>query len=633
MGEKAERFTDDINSKSVKERALKLRIFKVIAVLIPVLLLVLLEFCLRAFHYGHDTSLFIPYPDDTSKLVMNRYASEPYFSDTINATKGYIEPFDKVKKANTLRIFVLGESTGEGYPYFHNGSFHRWLQYRLMRELPQSNIEIINLSLTAVNSYTVLGFGKQLADYQPDAILVYVGHNEYYGALGTASTSRIGSNRFLINCLLAMKRLRTVQWLNNTLASLKHTAGSNNPDIRENLMKRMAGKQQLPYKGEAYNKGIRQFSENLTELFSFYSGKKIPIFLSTVFSNEKDLSPFISAPVDSPRSALKLYNQGKDEYTRGLYTDAKRDFIEAKELDMLRFRAPEAMNQIIKHMGSRFNFVHVVDSKAFYEQHALHGILGNEMLLEHVHPNLFGYALLSEAFYQSLKNYKLISPGAENVLTFNELLKQMPVTKIDSLFGSYQIMMLKSGWPFNQKIAKDFKVGNSLAEQLAGPLSVGNITWRQAMDELYRQSMQNKDEAEALRATEAIILDQPFKSSNYLFAGRLAFDIGQQKKAEFYFTKCHELDASPNVTESLILFYIKTDQPEKALAYLKAMTDKGEGQNLITMQAIVEIIVNDKKSLENQPSNKKEIMEKIADDYLKLGEKKLAMDYLNDKNE
>lgn len=631
MEEKLRRFAENNTSKSPKQQAFKLRLFKIIAVIIPVLTLVLIEFCLRAFHYGHDTSLFIPYPDDTSKLVMNRYASEPYFSDSINATKGYIEPFDKVKKANTLRIFVLGESTGEGYPYFHNGSFHRWLQYRLMRELPQSNIEIINLSLTAVNSYTVLGFGKQLADYHPDAILVYVGHNEYYGALGIASTSRIGSNRFLINCLLAMKRLRIVQWLNNMLSLLKPAAGRTNQDIRENLMKRMAGKQQLPYKGEAYNKGIRQFSENLTELCSFYSGKKIPIFLSTVFSNEKDLSPFISAPIDSPLSALKIYNQGKNEYARGLYTDAKKDFIQAKELDMLRFRAPEAMNQIIKEMGSRFNFVHIVDSKAFYEQHALHGVLGNEMLLEHVHPNLFGYALLSEAFYQSLKTHKLISPGVGNLITFNELLKQMPITKIDSLFGSYQIMMLKSGWPFNQKIAKDFKVGNSLSERLAGPLSVGSITWRQAMDDLYSQSMKNNDEAEALKATEAIILDQPFKPSNYLFAGRLAFDTGQEKKAEFYFKKCYALDPSPNITESLILFYIKTDQPEKALPYLKVMTEKGEGQNLINMQAIVDILVSDKKSLENQQLNKKEIMSKISADYLKLGEKKLAMDYLNDK--
>jgi hypothetical protein len=165
---------------------------------LPVVLLVVMEMLLRLFHYGHDTSLFIRYPDNPDYWVMNKYAAERYFSDTVNETRGSIEPFSVLKSPNTFRIFVLGESTTAGYPYFHNGSFHRWLKYRLMRQYPGMHFEVVNVSLTAVNSYTVLDFGKQVVHYQPDAVLVYVGHNEYYGALGVGSTSHIAISRWLV---------------------------------------------------------------------------------------------------------------------------------------------------------------------------------------------------------------------------------------------------------------------------------------------------------------------------------------------------------------------------------------------------------------------------------------------------
>src|SRR5882724_7287893 len=170
----------------------KVFLFKVIGILIPFLILCLLEISLRVFHYGRNLDLFIEYPADKNYLLLNPDASKRYFTNQAIATTGNAELFKKEKDANTLRIFILGESTTIGFPYFHNGSFHRWLKYRLMRTFPDKNFEIINVSLTAVNSYTVLDFAKEAVHYQPDAVFIYAGHNEYYGALGVASTENIG---------------------------------------------------------------------------------------------------------------------------------------------------------------------------------------------------------------------------------------------------------------------------------------------------------------------------------------------------------------------------------------------------------------------------------------------------------
>src|SRR5258708_5877656 len=192
-------------------------LFRVIALLIPFVLLFLLEMALRLFHYGYDTSLFIESPDNAAYWVMNPGASKKYFTDQLNATTGNREPFRKGKEAGVFRIFVLGESTTIGYPYFHNGSFHRWLLYRLMFDFPDKKIEMINVSLTAVNSYTVLGFSKEVVNYQPDAVLIYTGHNEYYGALGVGSTNRMGGSPRLVNFLLRLREYKVVQLMTRVI--------------------------------------------------------------------------------------------------------------------------------------------------------------------------------------------------------------------------------------------------------------------------------------------------------------------------------------------------------------------------------------------------------------------------------
>jgi hypothetical protein len=269
--------------------------FRVFALALPFLLLALAEGALRLLDYGHDLRLFQEDPDNKGYWVMNRYASAKFFSDTANATIGNRELFRQQKGANTFRVFVLGESTTIGYPYMHNGSFHRWLQYRLLHTFPNKNFEIINLLLTAVNSYTVLDFGRQLVDYAPDAVLVYTGHNEYYGALGVGSTSRIGHHSALVKAWLALQDFRLVQGLNHLLATLRQGLAGNPVDVRESLMKRMAADQHIPYGSERYARGIRQFEANLNALCRQLSEKQIPVFLSTLVSNEKDLPPFISA--------------------------------------------------------------------------------------------------------------------------------------------------------------------------------------------------------------------------------------------------------------------------------------------------------------------------------------------------
>jgi tetratricopeptide (TPR) repeat protein len=596
----------------------KLKWFKAFAILFPVILLVVIELLLRLFHYGHDTNLFIRYPDDPKYWVINKYASERYFSDTSNATTGSIEPFKVEKSANTVRIFVLGESTTAGYPYFHNGSFHRWLQYRLMHTYPDVHFEIINVSLTAVNSYTVLDFGKQVVNYQPDGVLVYTGHNEYYGALGVGSTSHIANSHFLVQTVLTLRKFRLVQLIENVISGVKKTTSGQSIDKRENLMKRMAASQEIPYNSDEYKAGINQFQINMNELCQLMQDKGIPVFLSTLVSNEKDQKPFISG-TSSDNNANQQFELANASYAAGNYTLAKQQYVKAKELDMLRFRAPEAINDIITKLTEKYPGVHLVDSRKAFEAHSPHQVLGNETILEHVHPNLYGYALLSNAFYQSIQKANLIKGAKNKEMPLTELINEMPVTKVDSLYGAYTIAMLEVGWPFNKPIPVDFKRGNSVEEQLAGALSVNRISWMDAMNQLFQYSMKVNDKKTALKAVEAAMLESPQNITYKIYAGRISFDLGDYANAVYYLKLAYEQDASFENAQNMFLVCLKTDQPDKAVAYIQsAMRLRPQEGQLPQLLLKVQEIIQLKNKLVTTPADMN-LKTQIVSDYHTIG--------------
>lgn len=601
----------------------KLIWFKVLALLLPVIILCLTELMLRLFNYGHTTALFVKDPDDKSCMVMNPYASAKFFSDSVNATRGNHEQFKIVKAPGTFRIFVLGESTTVGYPYMHNGSFHRWLQYRLMHTFPERNFEVVNVSLTAVNSYTVLDFARQIIPYQPDAVLIYAGHNEYYGALGIGSTSRIAGKPFWIRTVVKLRELRLVQLIENGIQGIQKVLGGARTDTRDNLMKRMAASQEIADGSADYRQGIMQFNQNMTEVCRILSAKHIPVFLSTLVSNEKDLKPFISA--SGPRSANRYYQLAHTSYARGDYRSAKSQYIQAKEADLLRFRAPEAMNAAIKKIVTQYSGVYLTDSRSLFERNSPHGILGKETLLEHVHPNLLGYALMSDAFYQKMKQSHLLRPAAGTEMSFEQLLKQMPVTKVDSLYGAWQIMMLKTGWPFNIPIPKDFKRGGGMDEKIAGALAVDRISWADAMDNLFRYSMKINDKATALKTTEALILENPYHIRYYIYAGRLSFETQDFNQALFYFKKAWMLEPSMANLQNLYLLCLKTDRPEEALACLnKLASGNASGQGINWAASMIRAIIRLKQQGALMPDSSKN---RIASNYRQLNAEEAAVKY------
>ena len=517
----------------------KQALFKVFAALLPIVALLVIEIGLRIGDYGSDTRLFITDEDDPRCWVMNRDVSKKYFTISQNATIGNLETFYKKKPVGTLRFFVLGASSAIGFPYMHNGAFPRMLKYKLQFLYPKHNIEIINLSLTAINTYTLYDFSKRLIAYQPDGILIYAGHNEYYGALGVASSSYMGRNVSLNRWILAARELKCVQLVMRLVGNIRMSDPSL-VDQDLTLMERMAARQMVPYDSELYRLGIQQFDRNMGDMLRLFQKSHIPVFIGTLVSNLKDQRPLCDNDSLSAE-ARKAYATGEERYLLDKDREALEFYVQAKDYDPLRFRAPEAFNTIIRKYGKDFERVYVVDLYKAFSSRSAHGIIGKELMLEHVHPNLTGQRIIAETFCDTIVDFFSRTRGLNPVnIELEE--SDYPVLLFDSIYGDMVITRLKQQWPFNEKVSELRYDKNSFEYRTAELFFYRKINWGQAMQRLNNHYILGKDISNASRVVEQMCLELPNESAFFRQAGSLSIQLNKKEKAAYYFDRAKRYD-------------------------------------------------------------------------------------------
>ena len=77
----------------------------------------------------------------------------------------------------------------------------------------------------------------------------------------------------------------------------------------------------------------------------------------------------------------------------------------ARDLDGLKFRAPSKINDIIKITTENFDDVNYVPVEENLAAATSDGLIGNELMLEHLHPNQKGYFIIGQSFAKSLLDH------------------------------------------------------------------------------------------------------------------------------------------------------------------------------------------------------------------------------------
>lgn len=423
-------------------------IFYLIALLIPIVIIVLLEIGLRFADYGKNLEQWID--AGNGKYMMNNEIAYRYFYNTNSIPYPIGDLFDIEKKENSFRVFVLGASSAAGYPFTPSGTFSKYIKKRLELEFPDRNIEVVNLAFAAINSYTLLDLMPGIIEQKPDLILIYAGHNEYYGALGAGSSESLGNIRSFVNLMLSLNKFKTTQLFRNVIKSI-FSWFSSNEGRQGTLMSRMAKEQSIILNSTEYELGIKQFEGNLEDIFEIAKTAKVPVIISDLTCNLKDHKPFINIKNSNMPPANDVYESAKNELKNNQIELAKKNFYYAKDLDGLKFRAPSDINKVIHRLAKQFK-IPVVKTDSAFNSISPDEIVGNNLMMDHLHPTLEGYKIIGKLFYEKMVSTGNI-PKTKRINFYNAdkfVKNNFDFTELDSVISHYRIIILKSDWPYVQ---------------------------------------------------------------------------------------------------------------------------------------------------------------------------------------
>ncbi len=175
----------------------------------------------------------------------------------------------------------------------------------------------------------------------------------------------------------------------------------------------------------------------------------VSVIISDLVSNVGDQPPFRSLRFGAYPPADSVYSDAKGLEARQGFADAKREFIEAKDLDAIRFRAPEDFNTILTHLADSLG-VYRVSVNSLFEQHSLHGIVGDNLMADHLHPNIDGQFLMADGFLNGLREHGMIEErwDTSRIESSAYYRNSWGCTQLDSMIAVLRIKHLKAGWPF-----------------------------------------------------------------------------------------------------------------------------------------------------------------------------------------
>jgi tetratricopeptide (TPR) repeat protein len=561
-------------------------VFYIITLLLPIAFFGLLEGAVRVLGIAAVEPLFVDGPPGylrPNEAVMNRF-----FIHSSRAPRVSIDTtfFRKEKGDDVFRVVVQGGSSAAGFPYGKWASLAGMLGQRLRRSEPNRDIEVISTAMSAINSYALVDFADEIVAIDPDAVLIYAGHNEYLGVLGVGSAYGAGRSPAYTRFLLHLRRSHLFRAMQSAYGAMT-PAPDSEAQRSGTLMARIAHDRAIAYGSPVYRAGVEQFSHNLSELLAHYATEGVPVLIGSLASNENGQSPFINEAGDETSFAalheLKAGASAEDNDANGFFTlaqqlersgkpvDARNAYGWARDLDALRFRAPSEMNRVIREVAAATRAT-VVDVESALANSSRNGIVGNSLMLEHLHPNLRGYFLLADAYFQAL----IRRPGE---LSWNEgperavAWQEIPVTEVEELAAGYRLRYLKADWPFQeQRQQVTIEPPKDPVAQIAQNWFFGKISWQQAMQEAltHYQNIGRLDQAAkiAMNLAEAF----PFESRPHYVSGRLLIAAGQPERALSYLVTA--VRVAPDDSESVFALseaYLAAGRPDDARRVLDVL--------------------------------------------------------------
>ena len=428
-------------------------------------------------------------PNHTSDPFLDCSQLSPLFElngDTYRTSPSRMRLFEPTqfpacKGAGTKRVFCLGGSTTQGEPYKPPTAFPAWLEANLQLIEPNQRWEVINCGGLSYASYRLLPILVELLHYEPDLVIIDCGHNELLETRELSGWRQASVAQKSVTRIARSSRL--VQFASHFISSVfpEKTPASKRTQLKQEVDALLDNQGGL----EKYNRDqlnvesvVKSMQWNMAAMVANCKAARVPVILLVPTSNIRACPPFkveLSQQVDSvtkreieshwtlamnahqeriesnssdarsnqaiefheirqilaldPEHAAALYWLGQFELADGEIESARQHLVEARDRDVCPLRAVSVMQQTIRDLASQEQ-VWLFDVDAMFQSVSDNGLVGDQWLIDHVHPRLEGHQMLGEHLADLLIQKEWIRPSENDwqrhrTLVYREHLQEL----------------------------------------------------------------------------------------------------------------------------------------------------------------------------------------------------------------
>ncbi len=424
---------------------------RALALLAGVAIVCLAELLLAAFGYGGPPEIFIRThgPGGEPQYVTNMDAFRRTFLGhrVLRAKDFYVwapvQRFAARKPPGTCRLAVVGASAVKGFPYPVNASFPLLLETILRAVTSGRQVEVINVGVPALSSLSVMARAEEVLGYGVDLLVVYCGHNEFFGVYGAASGVPLSSRRPVARLQMWMRERRLSLLLSELIGAVLPEPPPE--ELRKSLSEILPERTDVRHGAETYERTLASYRANLEDIVAAARRRQVPVVLCTLGANLRDYPPLGSAHgpelTEVERSRWReQFRAGRDLLEAGdpgaaapplaeaaeldpghaegrfllarcqdalrRLDEARPHYEAARDLDTVRWRIAGDFNAAVRDVAREAADPEVVlaDADAHLRALAEGGLPGYGLFLEHVHPTAMGNAAVAEAVALALRD-------------------------------------------------------------------------------------------------------------------------------------------------------------------------------------------------------------------------------------
>ena len=332
------------------------------------------------FGNGFDSNsrLFIPVEGEPGVLMTNPRKAKVFER----------QRFEDPKPAGTMRIIAVGES-----------SIARLqeellvMEKRMQETLVPAGVraQVLNAGGRSYGSQRLLLVAAEVANYQPDAVMIYMGHNEFEEVeqLVVSFPESSGLQESLSgSALVRFTRERSLEFQKRILQD------EHNKRILSRARPDHARAWRHQFTPEEVEVRMAAFKNNLERMILLFKQNGTPVVIGTVPSNL--VKPYL------PKDEHAKYERVWELLEQGKHAEAEVLGRQVLRQAVGRHQSSPRENEIIRALAEQHQLP-LADVEAAITQAEPHHVPGETLFADHCHLNAAGNTILRQVFEEKLR--------------------------------------------------------------------------------------------------------------------------------------------------------------------------------------------------------------------------------------